>query len=57
MANFKLTKLNNASVNRSVRFGKNTLEKLELISKATGVSVNKIINKCVDFALENMANK
>ena len=57
MTNFKLTKLDNTSVNRSVRFSKNTLDKLELISKATGVSINKIINKCVDFALENIANK
>lgn len=57
MENFKLSKSEKLSVNRSVRFGKNTLEKLELISKATGISVNKIINKCVDFALENMANK
>ena len=57
MGNFKLSKSEKLSVNRSVRFGKNTLEKLELISKVTGVSVNKIINKCVDFALENMANK
>lgn len=57
MENFKLSKSEKLSINRSVRFGKNTLEKLELISKATGVSINKIINKCVDFALENMANK
>lgn len=57
MENFKLSKSEKISINRSVRFGKNTLDKLELISKATGISVNKIINKCVDFALENMANK
>lgn len=54
MGKFKVIKEQNCSVNRSIRIDKRTLEKLELISSVSGISVNKIIAKCIDFALQNM---
>ena len=57
MGKFKVIKEQNCSVNRSIRIDKRTLEKLELISSVSGISVNKIINQCIEFSLENMANK
>ncbi len=57
MDKFKLEKSETSSVNRSIRFSKSTIEKLSTISMATGISVNKIVVKCVDFALKNMGNK
>lgn len=51
---FKIVETNNKSINRSIRLRKDMLQQLNLISKVAGVSVNKIIVKCIEFSLKNM---
>ena len=42
------------SVNRTVRLKAEYFDKLTLLSEETGVSFNKIINQCIEYALQNM---
>ncbi len=57
MEQFKLISNQSKTVNRSIRIEKSMLDKLETISQATGISVNKIIIKSIEFSLRNMAKK
>lgn len=57
MDKFELIKRQHKSINRSIRMEKSLLDKLETISQATGISVNKIIIKSIEFSLQNMAKK
>lgn len=57
MEKFKLIKKSQKTINRSIRIEKSMLDKLEMISLATGVSVNKIIIKSIEYSLQNMAKK
>ena len=42
------------SINRTIRMKPEYFEKLTLLSEETGVSFNKIINQCIEYALKNM---
>lgn len=42
------------SVNRTIRMKPELFDKINQISEKTGVSFNKIINQCIEYALENM---
>lgn len=42
------------SINRTIRIKPEIFEKLTLLSEKTGVSFNKIINQCIEYALQNM---
>ncbi len=55
MESFKLINQNNKSINRSIRLSETLNNKLCTISEATGISYNKIVVKCIDFALSHMA--
>lgn len=57
MEKFRLIKKSQKTINRSIRIEKSMLDKLEMISLATGVSVNKIIIKSIEYSLQNMAKK
>lgn len=57
MDKFRLINNKQTSINRSIRIEKSLLDKLETISQATGVSVNKIIIKSIEFSLQNMAKR
>lgn len=39
---------------KSVRIKNSTLKRLEETSNQTNLSVNKIINECIEFALDNL---
>ena len=56
MAKFKIDgeKLNNKSLNRTIRLKKETYEKIVKLSEENGVSINKVINECIDYALSHM---
>ena len=42
------------SINRTIRIKAEYFEKLTLLSEETGVSFNKIINQCIEYALKNI---
>lgn len=57
MEQFRLIKTQNMSINRSIRLKKSNFDKIYTISFATGISFNKIVEKCIEYALENMTKK
>lgn len=42
------------SINRTIRLKAELFDRLTLLSEETGVSLNKIINQCISYALDNM---
>lgn len=42
------------SINRTIRFQGDIFDRLEELSKANGVTFNKIVNMAVKYALENL---
>ena len=46
-----------SSISRTVRMKTEHFDKINEISEKTGVSFNKIVNQCIDFALSNMEDK
>ena len=45
------------SINRTIRLKAEHFDKITLLSEETGVSFNKIINQCIEYALKNMEDK
>jgi len=43
-----------SSINRTIRIKPECYDKIMEISEKTGVSFNKIVNQCLDYALENL---
>lgn len=57
MKEFKLPKMEDEkSVLKTIRLKYTTLKKIEDLSKNTNISVNRLINECIEFALENLNN-
>lgn len=55
MKEFKIPKTEDEqSVLKTIRIKYSVLKKIEDLSKRSNISVNKIINECIDFALENL---
>lgn len=46
-----------SSINRTIRLKPENFEKLTLLSEESGVSFNKIVNQCIEFALENLEDE
>ena len=44
-----------SSISRTIRMKVETLDKINDLSMKTGVSFNKIVNQCIEYALENMS--
>lgn len=42
------------SINRTIRLKAELYDKLTLLSEKSGLSLNKVINQCVAYALDNM---
>ena len=58
MKDFKLPKGDEEkSVLKTIRLKKNTLKKIEILSKKSNLSVNRIINECLEYALDNLADE
>lgn len=55
MKEFKLPNIDEEkSVLKTIRLKLATLQKVEELSKETNISVNRLINECIEFALENL---
>ncbi len=55
MKTFKLPNIDDEkSILKTIRIKFSTLKKVEELSKKNNLSVNRIINECIEFALENL---
>ena len=56
MGTFKIDKDDGkiSSINRTIRMKPEHFEAIMALSEETGVSFNKIINQCIEYALNNM---
>lgn len=43
-----------SSINRTIRIKPEVFDKIMEISEKTGVSFNKVVTQCLDYALENL---
>lgn len=57
MEKFIINSVKSNSVNRNIRLDKRLHEKLCTVSCASGVSYNKVVSKCIEYALDNMTSK
>ena len=58
MEKFKLPNIEEEqSVLKTIRIKYSTLKKLEELSKESDLSINRIINECIEFALNNLESK
>ena len=46
---------NERSMLKTIRMKNSTLQKLEELSIKNNISVNRLINECIEFALENLS--
>lgn len=46
-----------SSINRTIRMKPDCFAKLMKISEETGVSFNKVVNQCIEYALENLSDE
>ena len=45
-----------SSINRTIRFKPELFERISLESEHTGVSFNRIVNQCIEYALSNLSS-
>lgn len=45
------------TVNRTIRLSTETFEKLTGLARENGISFNRLITQCVDYALDNLDEK
>ena len=45
------------SVLRTIRIKNTTLQEIEVVAKKYNVSVNRLINECITYALKNLKSK
>lgn len=58
MKDFKLPKGDEEkTVLKTIRLKNTTLKKIEILSKKSNLSVNRIINECLEYALDNLADE
>ena len=43
-----------SSISRTIRMKAETFDKINELNRKTGVSFNKIVNQCIEYALDNM---
>lgn len=56
MAKFKIDKdkINEKTINRTIRIKESTFNKLMDLSNGNEVSFNKVVNECIEYALNHM---
>lgn len=55
METFKISSENKKySITRTIRIDENLLKRLEELANKNNISFNKLIIKCIEFALKNM---
>ena len=45
------------SILKTIRIKYATLKKIEEVAKESNLSINRVINECIEFALNNLDNK
>ena len=43
-----------SSISRTIRMKAETFDRINELNRKTGVSFNKIVNQCIEYALDNM---
>lgn len=46
-----------SSINRTIRLKPEVFEQLMFLSESSGVSFNKIVNQCIEYALDSMKDE
>lgn len=46
-----------SSINRTIRIKPEVFEQLMLLSEKNKISFNKLVNQCLEYALENLADE
>ena len=46
-----------SSINRTIRIKPECFDKIMEISEKTGISFNKVINQCLEYAIANLAEE
>ena len=54
MEKFKIISVKKQSINRSIRISKANYDKLKTISLSCGISFNRVVERCIEFAIQNM---
>ena len=56
MAKFKIdkNKVNAKTINRTIRIKQDTFDKLMELSNGNEISFNKVVNECIEYALNHM---
>ncbi len=55
MTEFNLPNLEDEkSTLKTIRIKLSTLKKIEELSKTTNISVNRLLNECIEYALKNL---
>ena len=58
MKEFKIPNIDNEKyILKTIRIKNSTLKKVEELSKKNNISVNRLLNECIEFALENLNEK
>lgn len=47
----------NTSVSRTIRMKSSTFDAIEELNRKTGVSFNRIVNQCIEYALANYSEE
>ena len=51
-----IIKKSGENINRTIRFKPELFERISLESERTGVSFNRIVNQCIEYALSNLSS-
>ena len=55
MSDFKIQNIHNEkSVLKTIRMNTKTLNDIEILSQKTNISINRLINQCIIYALDNL---
>ncbi len=55
MSNFKLPNVNDEkTILKTIRIKNITLKRLEKLANKSGLSLNRLINECIEYAINNM---
>lgn len=45
-----------SSINRTIRISSENFDKLMELSNKSGLSFNKVVNQCIEYALKNLSD-
>ena len=54
MPKFKIPNIDEKSVLKTIRIKSSTLQKIEELAQKNNISINRLLNECIEFALNNL---